>query len=144
MEFFFTFLFVGEQITTKLDPFETIDMSNNNEKTLEKKINDINSFNNSNNFKELMNYFKTENRESKKEYKLLSAILKSVDTLVTSATTSTSVTLSVLGIALILVPQSVVVECEIILSNKVSYELVMQKFSKHRTISVITTDYYLF
>ena len=94
-------------------------MSNNNEKTLEKKINDINSFNNSNNFKELMNYFKTENRESKKEYKLLSAILKSVDTIVISATTSTSVTLSVLGIALILVPQSVVVACGIIISKSI-------------------------
>ena len=45
---------------------ENIDL----EKRLEKKINDVNSFNNHiNNIKEMITYFKNKNHKSKKKYK---------------------------------------------------------------------------
>ena len=47
-------------------PLEKIDL----EQRLEKKINDVNSFNNSiNNIKEMTSYFKNINHKSKKRYK---------------------------------------------------------------------------
>ena len=47
-------------------PFENIDL----EQRLEKKSNDVNSFNNSiNNIKEMITYFKDKNNKSKKIYK---------------------------------------------------------------------------
>ena len=56
--------------TDKLYPsaplLENIDL----EKRLEKKINNVNSFNNHiNNIKEMINYFKDKNNKSKKRYK---------------------------------------------------------------------------
>ena len=61
---------------------ENIDL----EKRLEKKINDVNSFNNHiNNIKEMITYFKDKNHKSKKRYKnykTLNTILESVDSIV--------------------------------------------------------------
>ena len=59
-----------ESKTNKLYPsaplLENIDL----EKRLEKKINDVNSFNNHvNNIKEMITYFKDKNPKSKKKYK---------------------------------------------------------------------------
>ena len=59
-----------EAKTDKLYPtaplLENIDL----EKRLEKKINDVNSFNNHvNNTKEMISYFKDKNHKSKKRYK---------------------------------------------------------------------------
>ena len=59
-----------EAKTDKLYPsaplLEKIDL----EKRLEKKINDVNSFNNHiNNIKEMITYFKDKNNKSKKRYK---------------------------------------------------------------------------
>ena len=61
---------------------ENIDL----EKQIEKKINDLNSFNNHvNNIKEMITYFKDKSNKSKKRYKnykTLNTILKSVDSIV--------------------------------------------------------------
>ena len=47
-------------------PLEKIDL----EQRLEKKLNDVNSFNNHiNNIKEMITYFKDKNNKSKKKYK---------------------------------------------------------------------------
>ena len=47
-------------------PFENIDL----EQRLEKKLNNVNSFNNHiNNIKEMITYFKDKNNKSKKKYK---------------------------------------------------------------------------
>ena len=91
--------------TDTLDPsaplLENIDL----EKRLEKKLNDVNSFNNHiNNIKEIITYFKDKNNKSKKRYKkdkTLNTILKSVDSIVIIGATSTSITLSITGIGLI-------------------------------------------
>ena len=91
-----------DQKTDRLYPsapiLENIDL----EKRLEKKINDVNSFNNHIiNIKEMISYFKDKNNKSKKKnknYKTLNTVLESVDSIVIIGTTSTSITLSVTGI----------------------------------------------
>ena len=96
-----------EQKTDRLypsAPLENIDL----EQGLEKKLNDVDSFNNHiNNIKEMITYFKDKNNKSKKKYKkykTITAILKSFDTFVIIATTSSSITLSLTGISLIVIP----------------------------------------
>ena len=83
----------------------------NLEKRLEKKLNDVNSLNNhmSSN-KELFTYFEDKNNKSKKKYKTyktLTARIKSFDTFVVIATTSSSITLSLTGIGLVAIPISI-------------------------------------
>ena len=69
---------------------------------LERTLNDVNSFNNHiNKIKEMITYFKDKNNESKKrykKYKTLTTKIKSIDTFVIIATTSSSITLSLSGI----------------------------------------------
>ena len=106
-----------EQKTDKLYPsaplLEKIDL----EKRLEKKINAVNSFNNHiSNIKEMITYFKDKNCKSKKKYKnykTLNTILESVDRIVIIAATSTFITLSFTGIALIVLPVSAGIACSL-------------------------------
>ena len=84
-------------------PLENIDL----EPRLE-KLNVVISFNNSiNNIEEMFTYLKDKNNKSKKKnkkYKTLTTILKSFDTFVIIATTSSSITVSLTGISLIVIP----------------------------------------
>ena len=111
---------------------ENIDL----EKRLEKKINDVNSFNNHiNNIKEMITYFKDKNNKSKKKYKnykTLNAILESVDSIVIIATTSTSITLSITGVGLIILPLSAGVACALSLGNKILHKLNISKYNKYK------------
>ena len=106
------------------------------EQRLEKKMNDINSFKNHiNNIIEMITYFKDRNNKSKrniKKYKTLTKIHKSFDTIVIIATTSSSITLSVTGIGLIVIPISTATACGLSITNKVLYEVVMQKYNKYK------------
>ena len=108
-------------------PFENknIDL----EQRLEKKLNDVNSFNNHiNNFKEKITYFKDKNNQSKKKYKKYKTIttkLKSFDTFVIIATISSSITLSLTGIGLIAIPISTATACGLSIGNKVIYEIII-------------------
>ena len=116
-----------DQKTDKLYPsaplLETIDL----EKRLEKKINDVNIFNNHINIiKELIKYFKDKNNKSKKRYKnykTLNTILESVDSIVIITATSTSITSSVTGVGLIVLPKSAGIACGLSLGNKVLHKL---------------------
>ena len=125
-----------EQKCDKLYPsapiLENIDL----EKRLEKKINDVNSFNNHvNNIKEMITYFKDKNHKSKKRhkiYKTLNTVLESVDSIVIIATTSTSLTLSVTGIGLIVLPISAGIACGLSLGNKVLHKLIINKYNKYK------------
>ena len=78
------------------------------EQRLEKKLKDVNCFNYSNNNnKEMNTYFKEKDNRSKKKYKkykTIITILKSFDTFVNIATTSSSVTLSFTRIGLTAIP----------------------------------------
>ena len=111
---------------------ENIDL----EKRLEKKINDVNSFNNHiGNIKDMINYFKDKNHKSKnkyKNYKTLNTVLESVDSIVIIAATSTSITLSVTGIGLIVVPISAGIACGLSLGNKVLHKLIVSKYNKYK------------
>ena len=125
-----------EQKCEKLYPsaplLENIDLK----KRLEKKINDVNSFNNHiNNIKEMITYFKDKNNRSKKRYKNyknLNTILESVDSIVIIAATSTSITLSVTGIGLIVLPISAGIACALSLGNKILHKLIINKYNKYK------------
>ena len=101
---------------------ENIDL----EKRLEKKINDVNSFNNHvNNIKERITNFKDKTNKSKKRYKnykALNTVLESVDSIVIIAATSTSITLSVTGVGLNILPISAGIACTLSLGNKVLHK----------------------
>ena len=109
---------------------ENIDL----EKRLEKKINDVNSFNNHiNNLKEMITYFKDKNNKSKekyKNYKTLNTILESVDSIVIIA--ATSITLSVTGIGLIVLPISAGIACGLSLGNKILHKIIINKYNKYK------------
>ena len=111
---------------------ENIDL----EKRLEKKINDVNSFNNHvNNIKEMITYIKDKNHKSKKRYKnyeILNTVLESIDSIVNIAATSASITLSLTGVGLINLPISAGIACGLSLSNKVLHELIINKYNKYK------------
>ena len=125
-----------ETKTDKLYPsaplLENIDL----EKRLEKKINDVNSFNHYiNNIKEMITYFKDKNNKSKKRYKnykTLNTVLESVDSIVIIAATSTSIILSVTGIGLIVLPISAGIASGLSLGNKVLHKLIINKYNKYK------------
>ena len=83
----------------------------------------------------MINYFKDKNNKSKKIYKKHKAIttkLKSFDTFVIIASTSSSVTLSVTGIGLIVIPISAAIACGLSIGNKVFYEVILNKYDKYK------------
>ena len=122
--------------TDKLYPtaplLENIDL----EKRLEKKIKDVNSFNNHiNNIKEMITYFKDKNHKSKnkyKNYKTLNTVLESVDSIVIIAATSTSITLSITGIGLIVLPISAGIACSLSLGNKILHKIIINKYNTYK------------
>ena len=114
-------------------PFlENIDL----EKRLEKKIIDVNSFNNHiSNIKEMITYFKDKNHKSKKKYKnykTLNTVIESVDSIVIIAATSTSITLSVTGIGSIVLPISAGIACTLSLGNKILHKLIINEYNKYK------------
>ena len=125
-----------EQKSDKLYPtaplLENVDL----EKRLEKKINDVNSFDNHiNNIKEMINYFKDKNNKSKKRYKnykTITKILKSFDTFVIIASTSSSIPLSLTGVGLIAIPKSTATACGLSIGNKVLYEIIINKYKRYK------------
>ena len=123
-----------EQKTNRLYPsaplLENIDL----EKRLEKRLNDVNSFNHINNIKEMISYFNDKNHKSKKKYKnykTLNTILESVDSIVIIAATSTSITLSITGVGLIILPISAGVACGLSTGNKLLRKLIINKYNKY-------------
>ena len=113
---------------------ENIDL----EKRLEKKISDVNSFDNHiNNIKEMITYFKDKNNKSKKKYKNyknLNTVLESVDTIIIIGATSTSITLSITGVGLIILPISAGIACGLSLGNKILHKLTINKYNKYKKL----------
>ena len=69
----------------------------------------------------MITYFKDKNHKSKKKhkkFKMITPFLKSFDTFVTIATTSSSITLSLTGIGLIVIPLSTALAYGLTISNK--------------------------
>ena len=106
------------------------------EERLEKKINDVNSFNNHvNNIKEMITYFKGKNHKSTKRYKnykTLNTILESVDSIIITGATSASITLSITGIGLTILPISAGIACTLSLGNKILHKLFINKYNKYK------------
>ena len=106
------------------------------EQRLEKKLNDVNRFNNSiNDIKEMITYFKDKSNKSKKKYEkyeTITTILKSFDTFVIIATTSSSIILSLTGIGLIAIPISTAIACGLSIGNKVLYEIIINKKNQYK------------
>ena len=114
------------------EPLENIEL----EQRLEKKLNDVKSFNNSiNNIKEMITYFKEKDNKSQKKYKrykTITTILKSFDTIVIIATASSFITLSLPGIAFTVIPISTATACGLSIGNKVLYEIIINKYNKYK------------
>ena len=112
--------------------------NNDLEQRLEKKINDVNIFNNHiTNIKEKITYFKDKNHKLKKRYKnykTLNTILESVDSIVIIGATSTSITLSVTGVGLIVLPISTGIACTLSLGNKVLHKVILKKYNKYKKL----------
>ena len=125
-----------DQRTDKLYPSAPLLEKIDSEKRLEKKINDVNSFNNHiNNIKEMITYFKDKNHKSKKRYKnykTLNTVLESVDSIVIIGATSTSITLSITGVGLIILPISAGIACALSLGNKILHKIIINKYNKYK------------
>ena len=125
-----------DQKTDRLYPSAPILQNIDLEKRLEKKINDVNSFNNHiDNIKEMITYFKDKNNKSKKRYKnykTLNTVLESVDSIVIIGATSTSITLSITGIGLIILPISAGIASTLSLGNKVLHKIIINKYDKYK------------
>ena len=78
--------------------------------------------------------FKDKNNKSKKRYKnskTLNTILESIDSIVIIGATSTSIILSVTGIALNILPMSAGIACTLSLGNKLMHKLIINKYNKY-------------
>ena len=62
----------------------------------------------------------------------MNTILESVDSIVIIAATSTSITLSVTGIGLIVLPISAGIACPLSLGNKILHKLIVNKYNKYK------------
>ena len=135
-----------DQKADRLNPSAPLQKKNFDlEQTLEKKHNDVKSFNKSkNNNKEMITYFKDKYIQSEKkceEHKILNTALKSFDAIVNIATTSSSITLSLTGFGLNAIPTLTVTACGLSSGNEVIYERVVQKYEKlQKTLSKISTN----
>ena len=67
-----------------------------------------------------------------KIYKTLNTVLESVDNIVIIAATSTSITLSVTGVGLIILPISAGIACTLSIGNKVLHKLFINKYNKYK------------
>ena len=113
-------------------PLENIDL----EERLEKKINNVNSFKNHiNNIKEMSQNFKDKRNKSEKRiknYKTLNTVLEYVDSIVIIGATSTSITLSITGIGLIILPISAGIACTLSFGNKLLHKLKINRYKKYK------------
>ena len=103
---------------------------------LEKKLNDAISFNDHiYNIKEMITHFKDKYHKSKKRYKNYKAIdefIESVDSIVIIGEISISITFSVTGIRLLVLPMSAGIACTLSLGNNVLQTLITNKYNKHK------------
>ena len=83
----------------------------------------------------MITYFKDKNNKSKKRYKnykTLNTVLESVDSIVIIGATSTSITLSVTGLGLIILPILAGIACTLSLGNKILHKLFLNKYNKYK------------
>ena len=125
-----------KEMKEKTDQFYPSLEKDDLEQRLQKKKNDVNSFNNYfNNIKEMITYFINKNHKSKNRFKnrtSLNTLLESVDTIVIFGATSTSITLSVTGIGLIILPISAGIACTLSLGNKILHKIIIKNYNQSK------------
>ena len=62
----------------------------------------------------------------------MNTVLESLDSIVSIAATSTSITLSVTGFGLVILPISAGIACTLSLGNKVLHKLIINKYNKYK------------
>ena len=62
----------------------------------------------------------------------MNTVIESVDSIVIIAATSTSITLSVSGVGLIILPISAGIACTLSLGNKIIHKLIINKYNKYK------------
>ena len=62
----------------------------------------------------------------------MNTVIESVDSIVIIGATSTSITLSITGIGLIILPISAGIACTLSLGNKVLHKLIINKYNKDK------------
>ena len=101
------------------------------EEIINKKLKEINFFNNSiNNINLISNYYEEENKKLEKKhnnFKNLSKILNTIDSIVIIGSTSTSITPSLTGYGLIIVPITAGIGCFITIASKITSEFLKKK-----------------
>ena len=101
------------------------------EEIIDKKIKDINSFNNSiNNIMLMMKYYDQQYQKQKKKYNkynLINNAIQSLDTLAIISTTSSSITFSIIGVGVIVVPIICGVGCSITIFSKLFAKYIKSK-----------------
>ena len=106
------------------------------EQRLEKKLNDVNSYDNLTiNIKEMITYFRDKIHKFEKKYeiyKTLTSIIESVDTVAIFGSTTTSVTLLVTGVGLIVVPISAEFACALSIGNKILHKIILNRYNEHK------------
>ena len=83
----------------------------------------------------MITYFKDKNNKSKKRnknYKTLNTVLESIDSIVVIAATSTSISLSITGVGLIILPISAGIACTLSLGNKILHKIIISKYNKYK------------
>ena len=124
-----------ERKTDRLYPSAPLEI-NDSKQRLEKKLNDVNSFNNHiNNIKEMIQYFKDKTNKSKKrhqKYKTITTMLKSFDLFVKISTSLSSITSPLIGIGFIVIPISTASACALSIGNKVFYEIILNKYNEYK------------
>ena len=83
----------------------------------------------------MITYLKDKNHKSKKKYenyKTLNTIFESVGSIVNIGATSTSITLSITGFGLIILPISPGIVSTISLGNKIMHKLIINNYNKYR------------
>ena len=83
----------------------------------------------------MIQYFKDKNNKSKKRYKnykTLNTVLETADSIVNIAATSTSITSSITGVGLIILPISTGIACSLSLGNKVLPKLIINEYNKNK------------
>ena len=80
----------------------------------------------------MITYVKDRNNKSKKNYKnykTLNTILESVDSIAIIEATSTSISLSITGVDLIILPISAGIACGLSLANKILHKIIINKYN---------------
>ena len=104
---------------------------NNWEEIINKKLKEVNSFNNSiNNINLMSKYYEEEYKKLKKKYnkfKTLNKILNTIDSITIISTTSTSITFSLTGFGIITIPIIAGVGCGLTITSKILCEYLKTK-----------------